>query len=44
MTTPDSFYSFMVWIFDSFWRWLGLFVIVASIAEGLGGFVRGLRK
>lgn len=27
-------------IFGSFWRWLGAFLIIACIAEGLGGMFR----
>ncbi len=27
-------------VFASFWRWLGTFLIVGAVAEGLGGFIR----
>jgi hypothetical protein len=27
-------------IFRSFWTWLGTVILVGTIAEGLGGFIR----
>ena len=34
----------MEFIFSSFWIWLGTFLLVGSIAEGLGEVIRGIRK
>lgn len=27
-------------IFQDFWHWLGAFLMLAAVAEGIGGFIR----